>query len=333
MANRIAVSNVTRSSTNLRKMTPGLKKCFAYVKEMGEDPESLLPEGDKLHLDFTISNACTGLANAIRITLMEECPVKSMEFNLDDFNTTDKYILPEFLGERLQAIPINQDANYEGVTVILDMENKTREPIEIMSRDLLVKKGKKELDNSKYFQGCMTIHKLNPGRSVKAEMKIVEGLARDDGNKFANVSNIRYETLDGGKEVLMSTYTKFRIGFSTFRNSSIELIVDKMHQSLVNRLKKYVLSLDDLADGKMSEHLVVKGNVFVFPEEYRSVPAMLAHYCYLIDPDLPSVSSTVKHPSSDTGLVRLVHPQPIKLLRAAALASISDLDVLRKELA
>lgn len=332
-AKGVKVSDVKKYKTHFRKMTPGLKECYAYIKMMGvEDPGALLPAEDKLHLDFTISGTCSALANAIRICFMEECPVKSMEFDFRGMETDDKFILPEYLGERIRAVPINQEKDYSDIEIHLDFENETRMPVQIRSGDLIVKKGKKVLNVSEYMGTTIPLIKINPGRHVKSVMKVVTGLAKEDGNRFSNVSNIRYEALDGGKSSLTSTYTKFRIGISTHRNDSLENLVAKMHESLTSRLDKYYEEMDGVNDEYVSDSLIVQGDTLTFPLEYRSIPALIAHYCYLVDPNIPFVAATVKHPSADTGIIRIRHPQHIKVILAAIKRARADLDIILKAL-
>lgn len=67
-------------------------------------PATLKP----VHVSFELHNVTTSFANAIRRTLLSECLVKCMTFNLSAYTSTNPYMLNDFVLNRLEFVPINQ---------------------------------------------------------------------------------------------------------------------------------------------------------------------------------------------------------------------------------
>ena len=111
-----------------------MDECLSLLDK--KDSE-LLPHTDKEHIDFTLENTYTAFANAIRIVVLEECYVKAIDFI--EMDTSDRYIVCDYIQKRIGLIPINQEQEYSDITISLDVANPTRETIKVFTRDLVVK--------------------------------------------------------------------------------------------------------------------------------------------------------------------------------------------------
>ena len=69
----------------------------------------LIPELNKKSLSFELINSNEAFANGIRRIFNDELLVKSLDVNIYDLKTDDKYILPDNIIERLNLIPILQN--------------------------------------------------------------------------------------------------------------------------------------------------------------------------------------------------------------------------------
>ena len=325
------VTHVKKSSTVFKKSSAALKACFQYFKYIPGDiaPMSLLPSSPQDSLEWYLENTHSGFANAIRICMMEECPVKSIQFDDELLDTNDDFVLSDNLSMRLHMIPIDQEVNYDGVTIELDSENKTNDMMDVTSGDLIVKKNGVVVQKV-YFGKTVVIMTLRPERYIKTgPMKIVEGLGKVNSGQFSSLRAPEYAPDMKMNEPLEYDPTSFRFKITTHRNCSVEYIIKIMHESLVSRLKLYKSELNGLEEEYASETLLVAmgdETQLTFPNEYRSIPGMIAHYCYKLDSNIDRVSSNVKHPASDTGIIRIRHADPIKLIVAAIDMAINDLD-------
>jgi hypothetical protein len=326
------VTRVKKSSTVFKKSTAALKACFTYFKYLPDEiaPMSLLPDRAQDSLEWYLEGTRSGFANAIRICLMEECTVKSLQFVDELLDTNDDFVLSDNLEMRLHMIPLDQEVNYTGVTVELDVENKTSAMLDVTPGDFIVKKNgvvvKKE-----YFGKTVVIVTLRPERYLNTgPMKIVEGLGKVNAGQFSNVRAPEYAPDMKIDEPLEYDPTSFRFKVTTHRNCSVEYLIKMMHESLVGRLESYRAEMNGVDGEYVSETLrIAMGDEtqLTFPNEYRSIPGMIAHYCYQLDVDIDRVSSNVKHPASDTGIIRIRHADPIKLVVAAIDLAINDLDI------
>ena len=71
----------------------------------------LIPELNKKSITFDLINSNEAFANGIRRTFNDELLVKSLDINIYDLKTDDKYILPDNIIERINLIPILQNIN------------------------------------------------------------------------------------------------------------------------------------------------------------------------------------------------------------------------------
>jgi DNA-directed RNA polymerase subunit L len=98
---------------NIRKTVPD-----KYRRYM---PTTLIPQ----EVSFELHNVNVGFANAVRRTLLNECLIKCMSFEVSAYSCTNPYMLNDYVLGRVQCIPIAQNMT---ATFKLDITNdaKTR---------------------------------------------------------------------------------------------------------------------------------------------------------------------------------------------------------------
>lgn len=336
------VSNIKKSSSNfanLLKTSKNLQKCVQYLD--GKNPLDLLPKGTKHSLEFVLSNVTSSFANAIRNSWVDETEVKSLE--IETINTDDVFIIYEHIAKRIEAIPINQLSTV-GKIITLNVVNESRKIMNVTTKDIKID-GK--YNNGRIFEDVIQLIHLRPGKSLKIVMKVVKGYGKEDYNKFSNISNVIYfpvekpldEETGIGKSSLVSNPDAFRMGFSTYRNTSLKNIIDNGCDALSDRLKKYAreFKLPTMKGREItysSKLLEIKtfDDVYKlsFVGEFRTIPSVICRYCYVLHPNIAFAAATIEHRSKEVGYIRLKHPEPIKLIQSAIEAILKDLDTFKK---
>ena len=115
---------------------------------------------NKKSLSFELINSNEAFANGIRRIFNDELLVKSLDVNIYDLKTDDKYILPDNIIERLNLIPILQNIN-DNIVFSINIINNTNDIINIYSKDII---NKNKNDKNIYFNNNILICSLKPNR-------------------------------------------------------------------------------------------------------------------------------------------------------------------------
>jgi len=147
---KISDIKITDNST---KPSKELDDIFGTMKKFGiENPESLLPQVPSYNVEFKLKNTHVGFANAIRRILIEELPVKCMDFDEKELETDNDFILSDKLIKNLNLIPIRQEIDmdeYNRYTIFLYKYNDTDDIIEVNASDIKIAiDGNNDIDNN-----------------------------------------------------------------------------------------------------------------------------------------------------------------------------------------
>jgi DNA-directed RNA polymerase subunit L len=363
-SNLVEVSHITVKKRKFGEDNPNLKKCMSYIekaliaqsiagkKNIGEELEKCIPDGEQFEVDYKLSNTNSGFANAINRCMMDEIEIFSLSCNDDDVETNDDYILSDNFKRTIMWIPIQQPSSkheeqeYEKLKFTMNVENKTDALKPIYSSDIVHSKGKK------YFTQNILLFSLRPYTYVKCNFYIVSGLAKRDGGAFATCANMRYKCI-GDKSSLMMNYSEFQMGYTTYRNFTDNpfFLIHKTSDTLVERLEQAY----DLVDMQQSsshkqdkvhkhddEHkhqnkydekdihtklkVEINNNVyrFQFIDEYWTLANMISMACYILNKEIPFTSPNILHPSIETGVVVIKDPEPYKAILDAIKFSIEN---------
>jgi hypothetical protein len=282
--NRPIVENIEFKKEKIDLNSVDGKECEKYfdaankiLKQSKMHIKDLLPIKPRETLAFSIYNGSSELANAIRISLIDESfPIKSMTFDDDDIKTTDKYILTDKLKKDIELVPINQDEDLHdtlrNMRMYVEIANDTPSNINVFVKDIKIeneKKGNKEkkqdLLERLFPSPYIIISKLKSGNYLKInKIKIDEGIGLENSGKFSCTANVTYEELhdsnddnndndsnDGNNdnEENINEYYKvnsiysyqpknYRISFTTHRNMNAYLLIKKCIETLILRLKE-----------------------------------------------------------------------------------------------
>lgn len=137
--NRLEVANVEI----IKKTVPDSKELndiLTLMKKHGTpNPKSLLPKTPWHEVKFELKNTYAGFANGIRRTLIEELPVKCLDFDEQDFERSDEYILIDQIKKNINLIPIKQELrNMEKYYIYLYKYNDTNDIINVTTKDIYI---------------------------------------------------------------------------------------------------------------------------------------------------------------------------------------------------
>jgi hypothetical protein len=134
--------------------------------------ESLLPTvNHPVMFSCTLSNVNNAISNALRRVIGGELLVKGFDCEFSDITTTDVFIIPEMIIQRLRCIPVHQDVPDDTVFEI-HVTNKSLDLIDVKSSSIQVVRDKNNnLDKNKhgkraYHNETFTLFTLNAGCSL-----------------------------------------------------------------------------------------------------------------------------------------------------------------------
>ena len=327
-----------------------MQKCLELLSDI-KDITDLLPKKSKMTVSFELLQTNADIANGIRRCLVDELEIKSFDFDeYNDIDTSDRYILCDFIKKQIDLLPINQEYDYTGVNIMLMKENNTDEIIDVTSDDFIISGEAKQKDLEKIVSGNIVICKLRPGEYIKINnIKICSGINRDNGAKFNSVSNITYKILDAdpivetrigktGVSSMLSNPKHFFISYSTHRNienplkfmvlccvtliTRLENILKDM-KNITNSDTEYFSKLLTLETTGDLKKVHIKG-------EYWTIINMICRYCYILtDSNIKFVSASHIHPEKEVGVVNIRHPEFSTLIQNSIKKIISELIIIK----
>ena len=210
-------------------------------------PTILIP----YHASFDINNINVAIANGLRRVILSELQVKSMKAKLKNFSTTDHFILGDFILNRLQNIPINQnipdDTKFE-----LDVINKTESIMNVKTKDIkILNTTHKKLP----FNDTYTLIQLNPNKSLKiSDIYIKKNYGYNHGGHSVacNVVSIptdidMYDSFTKiGVRSSISDPKNFKITFNSNGNMEADKIIISACEEIIRRLNNLKDRLDTI---------------------------------------------------------------------------------------
>lgn len=345
---------VTNIKLEKLKTDPASKELSPFIKLMTKygvnNPEKMLPTGHRDKVSFDLENTNSSFANAIRRTLIEELPVRALDFSSDSLRTDDAFIRYDHLRKNINLLPIDQTFD-ERVKISLDLTNTYDENIYIYARDITVRQSKNIIDIKKLIpDSCIIIGKLRPGQSVNiSEMNIVEGYSKDAADKFTLLENVSYDIKGEtpydiysktGKRSSEVDPVNFTLSFTTPTNVSakytINMLADVLRKKFSKAKKMLKTYQESKEDNYFSEYLEVSIDddkiQYKFPGEYVVLAYCLAYYAYQLDPSIAFCSPAIDRYDNEIAYVRMLHSDSTALLMTACDKILEDITVLHKSL-
>jgi DNA-directed RNA polymerase subunit L len=350
----VNIKNIKVTETDLKKFdSKALKKCLelankANIKE--NELKAYLPHNPKITVSFDINETNSSFANAIRRCLMNEIEVKSFTFDSNkDLDTSDVFILSDFIEKQIDLLPINQEFNYNDVKIFLEKENKTDEIIDVLSDDITVLHNKENI-SSKILGKNIVLCRLRPAEYIKIKnIQICTGIGNNDSAKFNLLSNITYkiknvnpilETKYGttGVSSMVTNPTEFFISYTTHRNISKPLLVMvKCCDTLINRLTNILVDFKQISNKDHTNFtelidLESKGDLkkIQIKGEYWTIINLICKFCYILTKgNIKFISPSLIHPEREIGIIKIIHPEFSTLIQNAIKKIISELEIVK----
>jgi DNA-directed RNA polymerase subunit L len=354
---KIKEINFAKKLSQLNKAkNKSLKNALKYIEYLndGDDGKAMLPSRSKYAVDFVISGTNTGFANGIRKRILDEILIFSITLDDEDIETDDRFILADDFQKCIERIPILQEIDpdeFKTWKLTLNITNSTDEVISVKSGDIEISQRGEIIPTGEIMSANIPIMELHSINYLKiSKMKIIQGLPKVDASKFAPVSNTRYEILDmvplahdaddePGVSSMKQNPSKFHIGYTTYRNvkdpkTIIFRCCDSFTLSLTEFLQELGVIEVDKTISHFSEILDVETRgpytIFHFKEESWTLVNMLAKYCFLLDPEIPIVTPAIIHPSTEIGVIKIRHSDPIKIMIDAVSLALTNIHILRE---
>lgn len=361
------ISSTTHTFADQLKNPPkhlveATKQCIELVPDILD----YLPKEPEYTVRFTLSDANSQLANAIRRCLVDEIPTYALTFDLlvDQYgeyldsitklDTNDKYIFGqcENLLKKIEAIPMRQDiSDPDKWLVSLDVANTTNELIDIHSSDFLVKRNGKivPVDNLMFSHYVLT--RLRPHSYLKIkDIKIVRGISMDNPNKFKYLSEVYYK-IDAepmhkvdkqfvGVSSMNSDYSKFIMGYTTYRNCvpkfdpikrACVVLVERLVaiQNEWEKIKPDQETPDELkSSDKINKYKVGQIHVIEITGENYTLANALYYYVYKEVPDIDFATGGVKHIEKRIAVIKIKHNNYYKIFTNAIRKLIADIETI-----
>lgn len=369
MSQNLQVKNLSIIKKNINE-TKELKEIFdSMVKNGIENPMNLLPTSPWYEMSFRLSNTYSGFANGIRRVLMEEIPTKCLDFNENNYETDDEFILIDKIQKDINLIPINQDFDEKEInkyTINLYKYNKSNKIIDVKASDIDIiidsKSNRNTIKLNYNKNNSINIKKLipdpniiisvlRPGKFISIKkFTLVEGLCKNDASKFSLLDDVTYKPIvenpfdslkHKGTRSIQTNPTEFDIKISTASNISILSLTNKLCNVIINKLKnakhnieEYIKSEEksDYYSDNFEVHIYDNIKKYKFHGEYITLSYMLAQRCYLLDKNILFCTPSVDRFDTEIAIIKLKHPDSDNLLISACDECVKDIEILRTEI-
>ena len=275
----MSVENFKIKSLKIKEDNPVIRKLL---------PTVIFP----YEASFELKNVNVAIANAIRRTIMGEIPVKSLFFSLDDFETTDPFILYDFVLTRIKNIPIDQSIDIN-TTYSLNIINKTEDIMEVKSKDLVMS-SRYSKHNKKYFNETFTITTLEPSREIHiSKIFVKEDYANNHAGHTVAFNAISIQTdvepynsfTKKGIKSAIANPSNFKISFRSNGNMDAKDILKLACKEIINRLddvRKYIEDIqirEDFVYLQIDKENDTIGNILMksISDDYPDIKAVTYH--------------------------------------------------------
>jgi len=321
---------------------PDLDYCLKLAPEIA----ALLPTKPKYIVRFKLTQTHAEFANAIRRCLLDELPIKSMDYDEYDEKTaeiTDMYIAADYLKQQICLIPIEQQFEYDAVSIDFFAENKTPDIMELTTDHFKITRAGKPIPRVDVMERIV-LGKLRPGSKVSVKgISVVSGINKDHGGKYSAFAGTHYEILDAepydedtgrGTPSLIADPHEFLLGYTTHRNMRKPLLaLRQCCDTLIGRLSAIAEELDRILSKHHHYSDLIQMETdrarreFQIKGEGWTLMPLIARYCLILAPTIAFVAPAIIHPEKNVGVLRIEHPDFLKLIKDAIARAIADLKI------
>jgi DNA-directed RNA polymerase subunit L len=297
----------------------------------------LIPELNKKSISFELINSNEAFANGIRRTFNDELLVKSLDVNIYDLKTDDKYILPDNIIERINLIPVLQNIS-DDIIFNINVINNTNDIINIYSKDII---NKNKNDKTIYFNSNILLCSLKPNRYLYINNINIKKEYGFNDHKFS-MGSYNYEIINTDFNInsLNNNITDFKIELITNNNIEIKNLIILIYDTLYFRLKNIQLSINNYDINTNSTDInKLVNDIFIIPNqnifeihinnEYHTIGNLITKYVFNLDKNIELINYKLEHPLRHKIIINIKHNQYKKINNDAIENIIKYLDIFK----
>lgn len=272
-----------------------------------------------------LENLPTPVANALRRELCDEMIGYHLDFQKFSLETTEVYMLPQFVRTKINTIPLNSSIqDWSQYQFSLDITNTTTSTIYVYSGDLAIEESPG--DNMIPFEPFSMICSLEAGKRLKIDSIYVDQGRGIEHGSFSNMSAVTSTPLDlerrpvaethdrGGASVDKSEYVESCLVANPQKHlitgtipacgknarSVAQIILSNACNEIVDRLQVAAAAMEKNHQGPASFTLrppeygtgLEEGKLMI-PNETHTIGNLLNRAIYDTKPDIANVNYTV----------------------------------------
>lgn len=293
-------------------------------------------------VSFELHNTTTELANALRRCINSELEVLILDFEDNDIDSDDSFIILHELKKRINYIPIRQ---ISGITFSINVYNNTDEIIPVYSSSIKENDGRdsknaKEKSQGKesLFSGTFIITYLRPGKKIVIKnIHTISGTAYKNHAAFSFPGKVGYRCLEleekkDGDEVPSSMSvepTSYELIIPRQKYIDPMQIIKMALKTIYNKLDVIYKIVVDADKNHYSLDMEIvyaqnKGTFKIMNETY-TIGNLLSRYSLKVDETITNAHCIKLHPSFNYVTVEIHHATPQKIMTLA-------IEMIRKEL-
>lgn len=297
----------------------------------------LIPELNKKSISFELINSNEAFANGIRRTFNDELLVKSLDVNIYDLKTDDKYILPDNIIERINLIPVLQNISDDTIFNI-NVINNTNDIINIYSKDII---NKNKNDKTIYFNSNILLCSLKPNRYLYINNINIKKEYGFNDHKFS-MGSYNYEIINTDFNInsLNNNIKDFKIELITNNNIELKNLIILIYDTLYFRLKNIQSSINNYDINTNSTDInKLVNDIFIIPNqnifeihinnEYHTIGNLITKYVFNLDKNIELINYKLEHPLRHKIIINIKHNQYKKIINDAIENIIKDLDIFK----
>lgn len=269
-------------------------------------------------ISFDIKKSNTSIVNGFRRVVSDELPVKYLSIELNDVDTSDRFIFSDVIKDNIGFIPLDQTVPND-VMFTLSVTNSSLRPIYIYSHDIEVNSKKNPKLNGKlFFRPNIRIGVLNSARYIKINNIKVKESVGYECTYACVVANVCYEPLTE-ESSLIADPSSFKMSIQTNGSIDPKVMVKNAITELIRRLQLFI-------DTDFVKRNELDTTIYSIKNETHTIGNIITRHVYILDPSVKLINYKIIHPSKNEIEINIKHPNPDKILNDAAELAIKSLN-------
>jgi len=296
------------------------------------DNKNLIPNFNHNNLSFNIYNTKSSFVNAIRRCIIDELYIKTLYYDIVEFSSDDKFLLSDFIQNRIQLLSIKQDILQEK-KFSLNVYNNTTKIIPIKSNSIINQDDK---DTTIYFNQNIKLCDLKPNKSLNINNIMIKSEYGYNNNIYS-IGKASFEVinLDMDKNQSLNTdasdftfyvYSNGNIHPNEILIKTVETLTERL-DNINNLIKSY--NEDELNNDEMIINKNEKISSYYIKNEYHTLGNLLIDYMYELDTTTKLLNYNNDHPSKNEITIKTDNPDSDNLFYQAISNIKTDLQFIK----